>query len=236
VNRNPTVTMNSTLGVLICAVMCVMTLTREASAQAYFRDDFDGDAFKPNWVLPPPERWNYEIGGGELTVNALKWPSQPFGDNAVFLNTPLPVFSGDYEITVGVRWDPWILPGGSARRFIIGTPIGILILEDNLPGLGSIGLQYDGKSINFIVPTDGNLDLGFRRIGTELSLLYQGQVLGSIPDTNGKSFNHLEMSFQVVYPWTMTPMHLDYIQVVPSPSTISLVVVGAAFGCFRRRP
>jgi hypothetical protein len=226
-------TMNLTLGVLICAVVFVMTQTREASAQAYFRDDFDGTEFKPNWILPPPEHWNYTIGGGELTVNELKWPSQPFGNNSALVQTPLPTFVGDWAMTVGIRWDPKTVSG--TRILKINTGAGVLFVFDNGLGNALLEVTYNGQAKFFEVSSLGDLELGLKRSGTELSLLYQGNVLGSVPDPIGEPVKFLQMEFQVTHPWTMTPMHVNYIQVVPSPSVFVLLAGGAVLVPTRRR-
>jgi hypothetical protein len=210
-------------------------LAPTAGARTVFFDGFEGPDFHPRWstVGPSGGVWTYDFADSMFNLRSVtaQAPGQiPWRD--VGISTPLDL-PGDFTVSARVGWEA----GGPARRIgiqVLGA--GLLYMDEWLTRTPRYYWSFSGGVQGSIpAPVGGFATLTISRSGQTARALINGVEVArtnlTAPVITGVIIDILGDSRQ------MQPLHIDSVDVVPSPSTAVLLAwaVLASLARHRRR-
>jgi hypothetical protein len=224
---------------------CTAALAGIASAQTFFRDDFN--TLSPEWQFVPPSEGNgqltYEINQGNLVATGVL-PGNPAFDSGggrfdrLFLPRSQYVNGLTEQVRLRARFT---LPRGDVMRSISFSLFGISQFNTTRPGsiFYTIGRASDGQYQSTlsqqgggaIITTFWTLDplpyyeLELFRQGDDVIATLNGMELNRRPYIQA-DFNQVRIGFNGLIGTTNVGPRVDYVEVVPEP--IAIVGFGAA--------
>ena len=207
-----------------------------ALGQTGFYDHFEGNALLPHWeVYPSPRALEYNISNSLLHITGLPSPSNPkFSSNNGGIEAQFNPVSGDFYALARMGWDAGELRFMAVsvlgpRRELIASfayrDTEILVRNGATPWIG------------FPAPPPGMHDFTIRRVGADIHFSLNGTPLTTLPAVFAGPATRVDLFFGVRYPNPgLAPMHVDLVQVVPTPAIPgTLVVFALSLVATRRR-
>jgi hypothetical protein len=212
-----------------------------AMAQYVFFDDFNGNDLLPHWGQPPAQDWEYNVSGGMLNVTGLFYPPPPFPVSNAAISAQFEPLS-DFRVDVWMGWQ-----AGDAPHRIVASVLGPwgpgpIIAEFGYRHMHSTLPQEivlgTGTSAVFLpAPTAGIHHFTVTRSGAEFAFYLNGGHLATFPDLWGTPAGGIGIEFVGPTQGQFGTLHVDRVQVIPSPGPLMLIVACAALAArCRRRP
>ena len=206
-----------------------------ALGQTGFYDHFEGNALLPHWqVFPVPRALEYNITNSLLHITGLPSPSSPkFSSNDGGIHAQFNPVSGDFYARARMGWD-----AGELRFMAVS------VLGPRRERIASFAyrdteiLVRNGATpwIAFPAPPPGMHDFTIRRVGGDLHFSLNGTPLTTLPSVFAGPATRVTLFFSVAYPNPgLAPMHVDLVQIVPSPAGAAVFVAFALSTLTRRR-
>ena len=204
-----------------------------ALGQTGFFDHFEGNALLPHWNQPPASHWEYNVSNSMLNVTRLLYPSHPqspYNNASIGANfTPI---AGDFYARVRMGWEAGSFP---LTAFLLTATTGHGIVEFGYAEPNVYVKTGLIAAIRFPAPPPGMHDFVVQRIGGEVHFSLNGNPLITLPDSGGAP-TWVTLSFLGPYPDPgLRPLHVDLVQVVPSPAGAAVFVAFALSMLTRRR-
>jgi hypothetical protein len=218
---------------LFLAVLACLALGGSARAQAFFLDDFIGSDLAAHWRRPPARDWAYNVSGGQLNVTGLFYPGNPKGCcNNTSIGTLFDGPSGDFRITARMGWDPGT-DQGILVRFGSSFIFGYQAWGGQTPRVFALnGLD----TVEMPPPPPGMHEFTLERRGATYRFSLNGAPVGSLA-ADDYPLRSLDVLFWGPgFQAPLGPLHVDRIEVVPTPSGFAAFGVLAALGPGIRRP
>ena len=206
-----------------------------ALGQVGFFDHFEGNALAPHWqVFPVPRALEYNITNSLLHITGLPYPSHPkIPSNHGGMQAQFSPVSGDFYALARMGWD-----AGELRfmRVAVLGPRGELIASFGYRDTEILVNNGATPGIGFPAPPPGMHDFTIRRVGGDLHFSLNGTPLTTLPAVFAGPAARVNLDFVVAYPNPgLAPMHVDLVQVVPTPAIPGTLVVFALSLLARRR-
>jgi hypothetical protein len=209
-----------------------------ALAQPVFFDDFDGNALLPHWNQPRPSDWQYNVSNSELNITALLNPSNPKSPvNSAVMTAAYTPPLGDFAMDVWMGWD-----GDPGQNYQInfsamGTGGQLMATFGFRHAFGQPPQIFASATRTFLVapaPPPGMYHFTISRTAAQFEFDLEGQRFAVLSDDFAIPSAGIGFFFSTPYPGQMPPMHIDRVQVVPTPGSL---VLGPALvlWCGRRR-
>ena len=211
------------------------------AALGQFFDDFNGPALLPHWNPgSPPAHWAYDFSGGMLNVTGLFHPSLPkVGSNNAYMTAFFPQLGEDFVASVRMGWDAG---DGRGMSVVVGneiTALGRFGVTEQMAGGPVIFGSTGTSALNLATaPPAGMHEFQIVGTGSSVSFILNGSLLWVLPRPPGGGPNSVGFAFISDYPNPLfAPLRVDFVQVLPNPSTVLALATGLwILGVPRRRP
>ncbi len=212
----------------------MLTLLVAAQAPAVLIDNFD--SLSPEWQFIPGEtgaQLIYEVAGGEFRASGFTNPNAGTGHTVGMVRR---IFSdptsGEQNLTLRARFTPPATENLDSVRFALqgidstGTYISDRRVRFEKSASGYAVTLSNGNQSNslFGVELSGYNQVEIVNAGATCSLFLNGQFLTSATNSSASQLNPMYGGIRVQYEGgagVSSPMSIDYIQVVPEPSTFA---------------
>ena len=211
--------------------LCVLALVwpMAASGQTVFFDDFEGNALLPHWSQPPPSHWEYNVSNSMLNVTGLFYPSNPqLKANGASISATFER-QADFRVDAWMGWEEIERHGLSVSVF--GPSASISYIEGSFV-MARVGEQVVGT---LSMPPPGLQQFTIIRTGAQFEFLFNGVLFGSVTSGPMTPAEGVGIGFSDWYPGLRNLLHIDRVQVTPSPAVFAIPVLGLACPGRRKR-
>jgi hypothetical protein len=175
-----------------------------------------------------------------LNVTGLFYPSNPKSPVNFASMAALYAPQGDFRMDGLMGWEAGQRPrrlGMEARFGPSGSSILASFLYADDPDFGPVPVIIAGSGAQIITmpaPPPGLYSFTIARVATHFEYYFDGNFVGSLPDPWRAPATGVLFDFVGPYPGLLGPLHIDRIQVVPTPAT-PLVILTIAMMCGTHR-
>ncbi len=226
------------------AVCLLVVLGIAPSFCSIFFDDFDGDSLKSHWGINKGEfnlsDWEYSVEDSWLNVWNV-WGPYDSG-NSVRLYSYGGTFpkQNDFDVKARVAWD-------QGEFQALGLSVGVLDIFINMgysvrpgeqPKIVANFQNFGGGSSSIPAPSSGIHEFRITRVGALLTAYFNGVPFHQGNDTQGFYLGNIAFSFVGPKGYgnpQFAPLYVDWVAVVPEPSTIAACGFGFICLVFKNR-
>jgi hypothetical protein len=207
-----------------------------AGAAAFF-DPFDGSSLGAHWsTYSEGSNWVHSVGGGVLTVTELNGPFD-FDEFNIYAAVE---GHADFYAETRVMWD------GSAHQTF---SFGLAQIFPQSPLIGRVWYSISPGSsatVNAFLNSGGSGSVAapaanewhtfaMRRTGSTLEAFLDGSLLGSTNSAVADAANRVFLHFGGPETADFGQIQVDYVNVVPEPTALAVLGLGATVLLRRRR-
>ncbi len=228
-----------------CAFMMLVVLGIVPSFCSIFFDDFDGDSLKSHWYVDKESYlidWEYSVEDSWLNVWNVWGPGSQNFVKLVTLSNTFPIQKNDFDVRARVAWDQGEFQTLTMAIGVYGAStiaMAYVARPDEDPYISVRFDNWGGGSAKIPAPSSGIHEYRIARAGTTLTAYFDGEKIYQAYQTEGYGYELKNVNFTFGGPKgygnpQFAPLYVDWVAVVPEPSTIAACGFGFMFVFIRK--